>query len=95
MTSMKSAGQAKKLQLSSSSRLVTVRIELTPAAKGQVVAVSDRFGMTQIATLSRLIEWFAGQSEAVQNAVLWEDVEDRSPSVARMILEQMARSRMA
>lgn len=71
---------------------MVVRIELTPAAKERVVGVADRFGMTQIAALSRLVEWFAGQPEAVQRAVLGGDMGDGGSAVSRLILEQMAGS---
>ena len=36
--------------------VMVVRVELTPTAKEQTVSVADQFGMTQIATLSRLID---------------------------------------
>lgn len=63
---------------------VVVRLELTPESKEQVVAVSDRLGMTQIATLSRLVEWFAGQSPEVQALV------NGGGDASRPVLERMA-----
>lgn len=64
--------------------IAIVRIELTPESKGRIVEASERLGMTQIATLSRLVEWFAGQSPEVQRLV------NSGGDSARPILERMA-----
>jgi hypothetical protein len=66
---------------------IIVRIELTPAAKAGYAKVADRYGQTQIATTSRLIEWFAGQSEGVQAAVLGQYPKEIEADVARLLLE--------
>ena len=70
--------------------VIVVRIELTPVAKTQSVAVAGRLGMTQIASLSRLIEWFAGQSEDVQAAVVGRHAPADGNDVAQTILTRMA-----
>jgi hypothetical protein len=51
--------------------------------------------MTQIAALSRLIEWFAGQSEEVQAAVLGLHVPADGNDAAQTILMRMARRDMS
>jgi hypothetical protein len=38
---------------------IIVRIELTPSAKDALNSLTDKAGMTQVALLSRLVEWFA------------------------------------
>ena len=49
---------------------IIVRIELTPNAKSRLNELTDKAGMTQVAMLSRLVEWFANQSDMIQAAVL-------------------------
>jgi hypothetical protein len=73
------------------SHAIVVRVELIPAAKRQTVAIADQFGMTQIATLSRLIEWFAGQSEEVQDAILGQPPTVGGGDVALHVLSRMAK----
>jgi hypothetical protein len=69
---------------------IIVRIELTPDAKRRLMDVSKRFGMTQISATSRLVEWFSGQSELVQAAVLGQYPAEIESDVARLILQKMA-----
>src|SRR3954447_323932 len=47
-----------------------IRLQLDGAAKEKLDEVCDLRGMTQIAVLSRLVKWFAGQDEVVQASVL-------------------------
>src|SRR5215212_876583 len=49
---------------------IIVRIELTPNAKSRLNDLTDKAGMTQVAMMSRLVEWFANQSDMIQAAVL-------------------------
>lgn len=73
--------------------LMIVRIELLPDGKDRVKTVAGWFGMTQIAALSRLVEWFAGQSDEVQRAVLAGPTNQaKSDDLARTILTRMAAS---
>lgn len=65
---------------------IIVRIELTPAAKTGFAKVAERHGQTQIATTSRLVEWFAGQSEGVQAAILGQYPKELEADVARLLL---------
>lgn len=74
---------------------IIVRIELTPEAKRRSEAVAEKYGMTQIATTSRLVEWFAGQSEMIQAAILGQYPSDIEADVAQLILEKMTSLRSA
>ena len=49
---------------------IIVRIELTAPAKKAVETLTAKNGMTQVAMLSRLVEWFAKQSDAIQASAL-------------------------
>lgn len=69
---------------------IIVRIELTPIAKERLNELSDRAGMTQVAMLSRLVEWFAGQSELIQAAVMGHYPTEVESDIAKLILKKMA-----
>jgi hypothetical protein len=70
-----------------------MRIELSGAAKQKLGAMSDRHGMTQVAMMSRLVEWFASQGELIQSACLGRYPSEVEPDVAKLILKRMAGER--
>jgi len=65
-----------------------MRIELTAAAKQKLAALSDRHGMTQVAMMSRLVEWFANQDELIRPAVMGHYPDDIRTEVAKLILKR-------
>ena len=67
-----------------------MRIELTGAAKNQLATLSDKHGMTQVAMMSRLVEWYAQQNELIQAAVMGHYPRDIESDVAKLILKRMA-----
>jgi len=67
-----------------------MRIELTGGAKQKLGVMSDRHGMTQVAMMSRLVEWFASQNEHIQGAVMRHYPSDIESDVAKLILKRMA-----
>jgi hypothetical protein len=73
-----------------STRRVIMRIELTPDAKKGLTELCDRLGTTQIATTSRIIEWFTTQPEVVQAAVLGLYPQDIRAEIAELILKRLA-----
>jgi hypothetical protein len=68
---------------------IIVRIELTPNAKNRLNELTDKAGMTQVAMLSRLVEWFANQSDMIQAAVLGQYPLEIQSEIARLILKRM------
>lgn len=72
------------------SRRYIMRIELTGASKQKLSTLSDRHGMTQVAMMSRLVEWFAGQPELIQAAVMGRYPGEIEADVAKLILKKMA-----
>ena len=68
---------------------IIVRIELTPNAKARLNELTDKAGMTQVAMLSRLVEWFANQSDMIQAAVLGQYPLEIQSEIARLILKRM------
>lgn len=69
---------------------IIVRIELTPNAKARLNELSDKAGMTQVSMLSRLVEWFANQSDMIQASVLGQYPKEIEPDIAKLILKRMA-----
>jgi hypothetical protein len=67
-----------------------MRIELTGPAKTKLASLSDRHGMTQVAMMSRLVEWFASQDEKIQGAVMGHYPGEIEADVAKLILKRMA-----
>ena len=66
-----------------------MRIELTGPAKNKLATLSDKHGMTQVAMMSRLVEWYAGQNELIQGAVMGHYPSEIASDVARLILKKM------
>jgi hypothetical protein len=77
------------MAIATSSRRVIMRIELNPSAKKALTDLCDHLGMTQIATTSRIIEWFAAQPDVVQAAILGLYPQDIRGEVAEIILKRL------
>ncbi len=69
---------------------IIVRIELTAPAKKALETLTGKKGMTQVAMLSRLVEWLANQSPTVQASVLRQSLSEGDADTARLIVKQMA-----
>lgn len=72
------------------SRRFIMRIELTGPAKAKLETLSDKHGMTQVAMMSRLVEWFASQSELIQGAVMGHYPPEIEADVAKLVLKRMS-----
>ncbi|HEV8379516.1 MAG TPA: hypothetical protein VGP99_11750 [Tepidisphaeraceae bacterium] len=70
---------------------IILRIELTPGAKVRLNEFCDKAGMTQVATLSRLVEWFANQPDAVQRLIVGHVPREIQQDVARLMLKNLAK----
>jgi hypothetical protein len=68
---------------------IIVRLELTPSAKEHLHTISRRNGMAQVTVTSRLVEWFATQSELVQAAILGHYPHAIQAEIAELILKRM------
>jgi hypothetical protein len=69
---------------------IILRIELTPSAKEALNSLTDQAGMTQVALLSRLVEWFSHQTDMIQSAVLGQYPSEIQADIAKLIMKQMA-----
>ena len=67
-----------------------IRIELTHSAKQRLGEISDHNGMTQVAVMSRMVNWFADQPELIQAAILGRYPKEIEHDVATLILKRMA-----
>ena len=72
---------------------IILRIELTPKAKDRVNEMCERRGMTQVAMLSRLVEWFSEQTELVQAVVLGQLPAEIAPDIVQLVLKKVAQVR--
>lgn len=70
-------------------RRFIMRIELTGPAKQKLSTLSDKHGMTQVAMMSRLVEWFASQNELIQSAMIGRYPDEIEQDIAKLILKKM------
>ncbi|HVT89911.1 MAG TPA: hypothetical protein VHD56_13740 [Tepidisphaeraceae bacterium] len=74
-------------------RRFIMRIELTGPSKQKLSTLSDRHGMTQVAMMSRLVEFFASQSELLQSAMIGRYPGEIEADIAKLILKRLADSK--
>ena len=70
-------------------RIIT-RIELTPEARRRISELCEKQGMTQVAMISRVIEWVADQDEAIQHALLGQYPPEIAEDIAKLILKKLS-----
>jgi hypothetical protein len=68
---------------------VIMRVEVSGGVPNALSEVTSRTGMTQVATVSRLVEWFARQPDVIQAAVLGLYPVDLSRELPRLIIKHM------
>ena len=71
------------------SKRFIMRIELTGPAKQHLSNLSDRHGMTQLAMMSRLVEFFSAQQNLLQSAMIGRYPAEIEADIASMILKKM------
>ena len=67
----------------------TLTFELTRSAKTRLAKLSDYHGMTEMAMMGRLMEWFVKQGENVHTAALCTLPHDSRAEVAKLLLKRM------
>ena len=75
------------------SKRVIMRVELDPQSKDRLDEFCEQTGMTKIAAVSRLIDWFCGQGDTVQALVQGLYPRLIEGDIAQIILEQLAKTR--
>jgi hypothetical protein len=74
---------------------VVFRIQLTSHAKEELLGISDKIGITQIALCSKIVEWFADQPDMVQAGILGLYPDLIGQDVATLILQKIAAGKTA
>ena len=72
---------------------IIVRLELIPPAKVELNGLSDEFGMTQVALISRVMEWLTTQDDLIKAIILGHIPKEVQPDVAKLILKRMAKKK--
>jgi hypothetical protein len=72
---------------------VIVRLELEPGSKKGLDDFCDRTGMTKVAALSRLIDWFCSQPDNVQAIIQGLIPTFITADVAEIILKRLIASK--
>jgi len=70
-----------------------MRIQLETDAKIELDKVCDRRGMTQITVISRLVEWFVRQDDAIQTAVMATLSDTAMSQLAKQLLKRLSSNR--
>jgi hypothetical protein len=86
---MMSEGTSFDWEIPMAKRFVT-RVELTAPTRRKLDAFTNSTGMTQVAVVSRLVEWFATQPDLVQATILGRYPGAVETDVHRLVLTQMA-----
>jgi hypothetical protein len=68
---------------------IILRIEITAEAKDNLQQTTRQSGMTQVALLSRLVEWFAEQPHTLRSAVLDLYPPEIREDVLKIILKRL------
>lgn len=67
-----------------------MRIDLSGAAKKRIGEISDRYGMTQLTMMSRMVEWYEVQSPEVQHTITTKFTEKPPRDIVKKLLTDMA-----
>jgi hypothetical protein len=67
-----------------------MRVQLDDVAKDRLDDICKRRGMTQIALMSRLVNWFSQQDDYIQTAVLQSLSEGTMSSLAKTLLKRLS-----
>jgi hypothetical protein len=78
------------MDLSPASQRAIMRIDVLPQTKEKLADLCGSLGMTQVATVSRLVVWLCREQDVVQAAVLGLYPEDIRAELPSMILKGMA-----
>jgi hypothetical protein len=73
-----------------SSKRSIMRIQLDSAGKDRLEAICSKRGMTQIALMSRLVNWFSSQDEFVQTSVLQTLSSESIAALAQSLIKKTA-----
>jgi hypothetical protein len=67
-----------------------MRIQIDASAKDELDGICSKRGMTQIAMMSRLVDWFIRQDDIIQSAVLSTLSDQALANLSKQLLKKMA-----
>jgi hypothetical protein len=70
-----------------------MRIQLDTSAKSELDKFCMDRGMTQIAVMSRLVDWFVQQDQVIQTAVMASLSDGAMSALARQMLKRLSTGR--
>lgn len=65
-------------------------IELTAAARKKLAPLREQFGMTQLAIMSRLVNWFTSQKDSAQRAFLYRGDSSHQEAALKQVFQELA-----
>ena len=72
---------------------IIMRVEVEPASKVRLDEFCERTGMTKIAAVSRLIDWFGQQPDTIQAMIQGHYPSSIEADVGALILRRLAPQR--
>jgi hypothetical protein len=72
------------------SKRSVMRIQLDGTSKDRLEVICKKRGMTQIAVMSRLVNWFSVQDDYVQTAVLQALSEGSMATLAKSFMKKLS-----
>jgi len=67
-----------------------VRIQLNSSGKDRLEFICEKRGMTQIALMSRLVNWFSQQDDYIQSAVLQTLSDSSMAALTKSLMKKLA-----
>jgi len=71
------------------SRRATMRIQLDSATKNELDELCEHRGMTQIAVMSRLVDWFVRQDDLIKTSILSSLSEETLSQLAKQLRKHL------
>lgn len=66
-----------------------MRIQLDTRSKDRLAEICQKRGMTQIAALTRIVDWFSRQDEVIQTSVLHNLSQGSLSGMAKSLLKKL------
>ena len=67
-----------------------IRIQVDSSGQAELKRICAKRGMTQVAVVSRLVNWFIRQDDVIQTAVMSQLSEPAMSQLARQTLKRIA-----
>jgi hypothetical protein len=78
-----------RLEANMSDKQSVMRIQLDARSKDRLAEICEKRGMTHIAALTRIVEWFSRQDEVIQTSVLHNLSQGSLSAIAKSQLKKL------